>query len=320
MMPRLSLPIVCAPMFLVSGPDLVRECCLAGIVGVLPRQNARTLEQYDQWLTDIRSALERARTQHADRVIGPLVANLPAKLPPDEIARTLAIARKHGVTTVISVGGSPREVARQAHALDMQVLHSVTSVLFAEKALDAGADGLIAIGSGGGGHSGTLSHLVLVPRIRAMFTGPLIAAGGIASGHSVRAMQALGADLAYMGTRFIATAESMAPAAYKRMLVEQTSEDLVYTSAITGVPANWLLPSLVNAGITSEHLNSASTRTPRSTQSVKPWKDVWSAGQAIDLIDDVPTVAELVSRLAEEYAASDERISASAGFPLPIAG
>ncbi|WP_449432057.1 NAD(P)H-dependent flavin oxidoreductase [Pseudomonas putida] len=295
---NLALPIICAPMFLVTGPNLVREACLAGLVGVLPRHNARTLETFEEWLDTI----QIARKQVLPSKVGPLVVNVSAKLPVAELEDTLALASRYGVETVISVGGGPREVVRVAHARGMGVLHDVINLEFAKKAISQGVDGLIAIGLGGGGHSGPLSHLALIEKIRSIFDGPLVMAGGITTGASVRAAEIMGADYAYMGTRFIATKESDAPDDYKQMLVESTSEDLIYTPNITGVAANWLKPSLLRCGIDIATLGTPSAgRFDHLPPDIRPWRDIWSGGQGIELIDDIPDVATLVARLIREY-------------------
>lgn len=296
----LSLPAICAPMFFVTGPDLVREACLAGLVGVIPRHNARTLEQFEGWLEAIQTARKEALARSVK--VGPLVVNVGAKLSTAEITDTLQLAAGYGVETVISVGGGPREVVRIAHSKSMGVLHDVISLEFAKKAIGQGVDGLIAIGSGGGGHSGLLSHLTLIEKIRTTFKGPLVMAGGISTGAGVRAAEVLGADYAYMGTRFIATKEANAPAEYKQMLVESTSEDLVYTPNITGVSANWLKPSLQRCGIDIETLGKPGAgRFDHLPNDIRPWRDIWSGGQGIDLIEDIPDVATLVARLVREY-------------------
>ena len=299
----LSLPVICAPMFLVTGPSLVREACLAGLVGVLPRHNARTLEQFEEWLDAIQTARSDALTRSS--TVGPLVVNVSAKLPAPELEETLALSARYGVETVISVGGGPREVVRVAHGKSMGVLHDVISLEFAEKAISQGVDGLIAIGLGGGGHSGRLSHLTLIEKIRTIFKGTLVMAGGISTGAGVRAAEVLGADYAYMGTRFIATKEADAPADYKKMLVESTSEDLIYTPNVTGVAANWLKPSLQRCGVDIATLAMPGAgRFDHLPTDIRPWRDLWSGGQGIDLIDDIPDVATLVARLVREYQAA----------------
>jgi len=301
---RLRLPAVCAPMFLVSGPDLVREACRAGLIGGLPRQNARTLEQFTQWLSDIRAALDEDLARDPGARIGPFAANLATRMAPDDLAAHLDVCHRYGVDIIISAVGNPAELVKRVHDWGGVVFHDVTSLRFAEKAIEAGADGLTCIGAGGGGHSGTVSHLALIPKVRAIFDGTIILAGAVSTGAAIRAAEVLGADLAYLGTRFIATQESLAAPAYKELLVSQTSADLRYTGAISGVPANWLTESMRSLGLDPDHLPvpAGAMRHDHLPEGVRPWKNLWSAGQGIDLINDIPTVAELVRRLRQEYA------------------
>jgi nitronate monooxygenase len=296
---RLTLPVVCPPMFLVSGPALVREACLEGFVGGLPRQNARTMAEFSGWLDEITPALDEARAE--GRRVGPVAANLAAKFDIDELEEHLALLEKHRIDIVISASGNPAELTKRVHDWGGVVWHDVTSLRFAEKAIAAGVDGLTCIGAGGGGHSGTVSAMALIPKVRSMFDGVILAAGAIATGAAVRAAEVLGADLAYMGTRFIATQESLAAERYKQMLVEADSTSLRYTTYEGGVPANWLLPSLGEAGVAEEILSDPRLALPRE---LRYWADVWSAGQAVELIDDIPTVAELASRIRSEYIAA----------------
>src|SRR6516165_194464 len=193
---RLRLPAVCAPMFLVSGPDLVREACRAGLIGGLPRQNARTLEQFTQWLSDIRAALDADLARDPGARIGPVAANLATRMAPEDLAAHLDVCRRYGVDIIISAVGNPTELVKRVHDWGGVVIHDVTSLRFAEKAIAAGADGLTCIGAGGGGHSGTVSHLALIPRIRAMYEGVIVMAGAVSSGAVIRAAEVLGADLA----------------------------------------------------------------------------------------------------------------------------
>ncbi|MFZ4603871.1 MAG: NAD(P)H-dependent flavin oxidoreductase, partial [Caulobacterales bacterium] len=219
---RLRLPAICAPMFLVSGPDLVREACKAGLVGALPRQNARGVEQFEAWLTDIGTALD-THEQATGRPRGPIAVNLATQMPPDELEAHLGICERAGARIIISALGDPSALAARVHDWGGIVFHDVTTMRQAEKAIRAGVDGLTCIGSGGGGHSGAINLLVLVQAVRAIFDGVVIAAGAISTGEAIRALEVLGADLAYLGTRFIATKESMAPEAYKAMIVSETS-------------------------------------------------------------------------------------------------
>ena len=206
----LVLPAVCAPMFLVSGPELVAASCKAGLVGGLPRQNARTLAKFEQWLSDIRADLDAFRDAHPDARVGPVAVNLATRFDDDELTEHLDLCARYGVDIIISAQGNPAELARRVHDWGGRVFHDVTSMRFAEKAISAGVDGLTCIGAGGGGHSGTTSHLVLIPKIRSIFDGVIILAGAVTTGAAIRAAEILGADLSYLGTRFIATQESRA--------------------------------------------------------------------------------------------------------------
>jgi len=299
----LALPAVCAPMFLVSGPALVREACKAGLVGGLPRQNARSFAEFDAWLGEIRVALDRHASE-TGKPAGPLAVNLATRVPEEELGMHFDLCARHGVKIVITVGGDPTALIRRAHDAGLLVFHDITSLRFAEKAIAAGADGLNCIGAGGGGHSGTVSHLALIRKVRSIYGGVIVMGGAVSDGATIRAAELLGADLAYMGTRFIATQESMAPDAYKAMLVSQRSSDLIYTDGIAGVPANWLVQSIRMAGLDPDNLPRPIGRGMRHDHlppGAEPWKNVWSAGQGIDLIDDVPTVHDLVLRLRAEY-------------------
>lgn len=300
----LALPAVCAPMFLVSGPKLVAAACKAGVIGALPRQNARTLETFENWLRDIREDVDEFTAQNPGARIGPVAVNLAARFDDDELTAHLDLCARYGVEIIISAQGSPRALAQRVHDWGGQIYHDVTSIRFAEKAIAAGVDGLICIGAGGGGHSGTTSHLVLIPKIRSMFDGVIIMAGAVTNGAAIRAAEILGADLSYLGTRFIGTRESLAHDDYKALLVSQTSDGLMYTGRIAGVPANWLVESMRSVGLDPEDL-PVPTRPGMTHEhlpdGVKPWVNLWSAGQGIDLIDDIPTVAELVGRLRREY-------------------
>lgn len=306
---RLTLPVICAPMFLVTGPDLVREACKAGVIGGLPRANARTIEEFEAWMKAIREALDAHKAENPDTRIAPVAVNLNTRMPADELQANLDIMRRYGADIVISAAGDPSQLVKQVHDWGGKVFHDVTSVRFAEKAIAGGADGLTCIGAGGGGHSGTISHLALIPQIRAIFDGTIILAGAVSTGAVVRAAEILGADLAYMGTRFIATQESDAPPAYKALLVSETSADLMYTPKVAGVAANWMLESIRQNGLDPLSLPEPlgkGMRHDHLPDEVRPWKTLWSAGQGIDLIKDVPSVAELVARLRAEYVAACE--------------
>ncbi|MGA0600846.1 NAD(P)H-dependent flavin oxidoreductase [Caulobacter sp. KR2-114] len=303
----LTLPAICAPMFLVTGPALVREACKAGVIGGLPRQNARSLEEFEAWLAEITQALDAHRQAHPAARIAPIAVNYPTRMPPDELAANMALCARYGVEIIISVGGDPTELIQRVHDFGGKVFHDVTSLRFAEKAIAAGADGLNCIGAGGGGHSGTISHLALIPRLRAIYDGTLVMAGAVSTGAVIRAAEVLGADLAYLGTRFIATQEADAPDEYKQLLVSQTSTDLAYTGDIAGVPANWMVESIRRVGLDPDNLPTPLGRGMRHDHlppGVTPWRNLWSAGQGIDLIDDIPSVSALVARLRAEYVAA----------------
>jgi len=306
---RLTLPAVCAPMFLVSGPELVAAACKAGLIGALPRQNARSIETFADWLRQIRTDLDRRAEKHPGARIGPIAVNLATRFDEAELATHLELCSQYGVEIVISAQGDPAELTRRVHDWGGMILHDVTSLRFAEKALQAGVDGMTCIGAGGGGHSGTISHLVLIPKIRAMFDGIIVMAGAVSTGAAIRAAEILGADLSYLGTRFIATRESLAAEAYKAMLVSGTSKDLLYTPDIAGVAANWMTESIRAVGLDPANLPKAPVGKishKHLPEGVKPWKNLWSAGQGIDLIDDIPSVAELVMQLRREYVAACE--------------
>jgi nitronate monooxygenase len=299
---RLRMPAMVAPMFLVSGVDLVIASCKAGLIGTLTRNHCRSDEEFEKQLFTVRDALVSAREQQADLIIGPLAANVSIGMDPAARTRALQACRRYGVDIIVTAGGDPKAVAAEVHEGGGRIFHDVTSLRFAEKAITAGVDGVVAIGSGGGGHSGALSHLVLVPQIRSMFDGTIVMAGAVACGAAIRAAEVLGADLAYLGTRFIASRESMVPDAYKVMLTTQQADDVVYTDAVNGLPAMWLQASLRDAGLDPNQLPRGGRRgSAHLPTGVKPWVNLWSAGQGIGLIHDIPTVSDLVERLHDEY-------------------
>jgi nitronate monooxygenase len=298
----LTMPAVCAPMYRISNPALVTEACKGGLIGGLPRQNVRELEAFEGWLAEIRGALDNYASENPGARIGPVAVNL-SRLPDDLLAANLEVCRKYGVEIIISAMGDPTALIARVHDWGGRVFHDVTTVRFAEKAIAAGADGLTCIGSGGGGHSGLINHLALIPRVRAMFDGTIVMAGGISTGAGVRAAEILGADLAYLGTRFIATQEANAAPEYKAMLVSQAAKDLIFTPKVAGTPANWLKESLRRVGLDPDHLPEPQPegRNAHLPEGVRPWFEIWSAGQGIELISDIPSVAELIGRLRREY-------------------
>ncbi|MDB5669773.1 MAG: Nitronate monooxygenase [Alphaproteobacteria bacterium] len=302
---RLRLPAMVAPMFLVSGVELAIASCAAGLVGSLTRNHCRSEEAFEEELVAVKAALADALEQDPGRLVGPLAANISIGMDPYARSRAIDACRRHGVDIVVTAGGDPASVAAEVNAWGGRIFHDVTSLKFAEKAIAAGVDGLIAIGAGGGGHSGTMSHLALIPQIRSLFDGTIVMAGAVANGAAIRTAEILGADLAYLGTRFIATREAMAPDEYKALLVSTSPADLVYTAEINGVPAMWSKESMRRLGLDPENLPVRQGRgTGHLPAHVKPWKNLWSAGQGIGLIRDIPSVAELADRLATEYQAA----------------
>ena len=319
---RLTLPAVCAPMYTVTGPELVRAACAAGVLGVIPRSNARDDATFAAWVASIDDSLTELAACEPRRRIAPLGVNLRMQLPADVIENHLSLCERHGVQVIITAGGDPAEMAARVHQHGMLIWHDVTSLRFAEKAIAAGADGLTCIGAGGGGHSGPIGHLVLVPKIRTMFDGTIAMAGSISTGAAIRAAEILGADLAYMGTRFIATEESRAPADYKRLILEGSSASLRFTPDIAGVPANWMMESMRLTGLDPDDLpkpNGHGRTYDHLPPNARPWKTIWSAGQGIDLIDDAPPVSELVARLRAEYVAAC-RVPDMADVAAAVAG
>ncbi|MCR1785046.1 nitronate monooxygenase [Nocardioides carbamazepini] len=302
---QVLVPVVAAPMFLCTGPDLAVAACAGGVVGTLTLNHCRDVAELDGQLRRVRTALDRVREAEPDRVIGPLAVNTSLGLDRVAVRALLDACRRRGVEVVITANGDPAEFVPAAHDAGVAVLHDVTSMRFATKAMAAGVDGLVAIGAGGGGHSGPLSPLTFVPMLRAAYDGLIVLAGTVTTGAMVRAAEVLGADLAYVGTRFIATHESLAPAAYKEMLVASRAEDLRYTSAVNGVAANWLEPALRRVGVDVDALPATPARGhAHLPEGVRPWRDVWSAGQGVSLIDEVLPAAEVVARLRREYVAA----------------
>ncbi|MCE7997870.1 MAG: nitronate monooxygenase [Rhodobiaceae bacterium] len=293
---KLKLPLIAAPMFLVSGPDLVVASCSEGIVGSFPTPNARTSAILDEWLDDITSRL--ANVPDA----GPLAANLVVHPSNNRLEDDLTLVEKYKVPVVITALGSPRKIVDRVHAYGGAVFADVNSVRFARKAADAGVDGLVLVAAGAGGHTGNMTGFAFVPAVREFFDGTIVLGGGMGDGRAIKAAEVLGADLAYMGTRFIATNESLAHTDYRQMLVDSTIEDLILTNAVTGVHANWLRQSLIAAGMDPDALETDPDVDFTDPQSgVKRWANTWSAGHGVGVIDQIESVQSLVSRLSQEY-------------------
>ena len=292
-------------MFLCSSAELAAEACVGGLVGSLTRNHCRDIEELEAQLQAVAGRVARFRDTHPERRVGPLAVNIATHFSAEDMRAHLSLCSRYGARIVISSVGDPTAMGPLVHEAGMLHFHDATSIRFAEKAIAAGVDGIVAIGAGGGGHSGTISHLAFIPQVRRMFDGTIVLAGAVATGAAIRAAEILGADLAYLGTRFIATREASAPDQYKAMLVSGSAADVMYTDAINGIPAMWLKASIRAVGLEPESLPKPLKRgTDHLPPDVKPWKNVWSAGQGIGLINDVPTVAVLIRRLQEEYVAA----------------
>lgn len=294
---RLRLPAIGAPMFLVSTPALAIAQCRAGIAGAFPALNARPASALDDWLSEIAGALDPADA--------PYGVNLIVHRSNPRLEADLATVVRHRVPFVVTSVGAPEAVVEAVHGYGGAVLHDVVNLRHARRAVRAGVDGLILVAAGAGGHAGTLSPFALLPEVRAEFDGLVVLAGAIGSGAAIRAARVLGADLAYLGTRFIASREAHADPDYKRMIVESAAADILYTPAFTGVHGNYLRPSIERAGLDPDALPPLDSVAvgDRETRP-KRWKDIWGAGQGVGSIGDVPPVAELVARLEREYLAA----------------
>jgi nitronate monooxygenase len=294
---RLALPVIGAPLFIVSNPDLVIAQCKAGIVGAFPALNARPKEELDTWLTRLGTELG------ADDA--PYAVNQIVHGSNDRLEHDLELCAKHRVPMIITSLRAPGEVVRAVHGWGGIVFHDVTNLRHAEKALEAGVDGLILVAAGAGGHAGTISPFALVAEVRRIWNGPIALSGAITQGRQILAAQAMGADMAYMGTRFIATAEANAAERYKAMITESSAADIVYTPYFTGVAGNYLKHSIAAQGLDPDALPVADkTSMNFGSTRVKPWKDIWGAGQGVGTIEDAPPAAEVIARLRQEYTAA----------------
>ena len=302
---NISMPVIGAPLFLVSGPDLVIAQCKAGIIGSFPALNARPQHVLGEWLTRIKTELAEYKEANPDAKVAPFAVNQICHGSNDRLMADMETCVKHEVPIIITSLRPPSEVVEAAHSYGGLVYHDVISVRHAQKAAEQGVDGLILVCAGAGGHAGTLSPFALLREVKEWFDGTVILSGSIGDGHSVASAIALGADFAYMGTRFIATHEANAEPEYKKMLEESAAADIVYSSLFTGVLGNYLKPSISNAGLDPDNLPDADKSSMNfgsggNTDS-KAWKDIWGSGQGIGLIEDSPSVEELVSRLKSEY-------------------
>jgi len=294
---RMALPVIAAPMFLVSGPDLVIACCKAGVIGAFPAPNCRKSEDLDAWLARI------ANETGADAA--PFALNMVVHSTYPRLAAELELVKKHKPALVITALGSPRHVVETVHAYGGRVFADVISPKFAKKAIEAGVDGLILVAAGAGGHAGALAPFAFLPEVRKFWSGPVVLGGAIANGRAVRAVEVLGADLAYVGTSFIAAKESQAPESYKDMVIRNDAEGIVLTNAVTGVHGNFLAESLAAAGYDLKNLNPKQMDLSAGAETaMKAWKHIWSAGQGVGSVAAVEPAAEIIARLGREYAAT----------------
>ena len=302
---NISVPIIGAPLFLVSGPDLVIAQCKAGIIGSFPALNARPQHVLDEWIIRIKTELAEYKEANPDKKVAPFAVNQICHGSNDRLMDDMMTCVKHEVPIIITSLRPPAEVVEAAHSYGGKVFHDVISVRHAQKAAEQGVDGLILVCAGAGGHAGALSPFALLREVKKWFDGTVILSGSIGDGYSVASAIALGADFAYLGTRFIATKEANADQEYKKMLEESAASDIVYSSLFTGVHGNYLKPSIKNAGLDPDNLPEADKSSMNfgsggNTDS-KAWKDIWGSGQGIGVIEDSPSVEELVGRLKSEY-------------------
>jgi nitronate monooxygenase len=311
---KLVLPVIGSPLFIASGPALVKAQCKAGIVGAFPALNARPAELLDTWLTDIQAELAAFREANPGATVGPIAVNQIVHQSNDRLAHDVEVCVKHQIPIIISsLRAPPKEMLDAIHSYGGIVLHDVISIRHAQKALEAGVDGLILVAAGAGGHAGALSPFALVGEVRRFFDGPIALSGAIATGGAILAAQAMGADLAYIGSRWLATKESNVDDTYREAIIESSAADVVYTNLFTGVHGNYLKKSIVAAGLDPDNLPQAD-KTKMNFASgggskAKAWRDIWGAGQGVGLMDDIPGVADMVARLKSEYDAARRRLS-----------
>lgn len=309
---KMDLPLIAAPMFLVSNPDLALSCCKEGVVGSFPALNQRTSAEFEDWLIEMNAGTKKLQADNPDAKIAPYAVNLIVHPTNPRLEDDLALCIKHEVPIIITSLGAVPELVEKVHAYGGIVLHDVTNARHAKKAADAGVDGIIAVSAGAGGHAGQLNPVTLVKEIREVFDGIIVLAGGLTDGEDILAAEALGADFAYMGTRFINTVESDAPQDYKDMICDAEVTDIIYTDAVSGVPANFMRQSLEKAGYDIDALkkaggNSGGKLKPLE-EDAKAWKTTWSAGHGVGRIDDIPTTSDLIKSLKDGYKAAFQKI------------
>ncbi|MFK4390712.1 nitronate monooxygenase [Peribacillus frigoritolerans] len=312
---QLSLPVISAPMFLISGPELVKECCLNGVIGSFPAPNARPIEVLDQWMGDINDTLIATKDKEPGSKIAPWAMNMVVHRTYSRLEEELELVKKHQPPIVITSLGSPKHVVDVVHSYGGLVFSDVSSVDFAKKAAESGVDGLILVAAGAGGHAGEINSFAFVDSVRTFWDGIILLAGSISTGHSILAAQAAGADLAYMGTRFIVAKESRANDEYREMLVDSDHDDIILTDAFSGVNCNMLKPSIRKEGLDPEQLAKKEKvdfdSMSKSSES-KAWRDIWSAGHGVGAIKKIDTAAGIIKQLEKEYQESLKKLTGQA--------
>ncbi len=307
---HLKFPVIGSPLFIISNPQLVIAQCKAGIVGSMPALNARPAEQLEEWLIEITEALAAHNRAHPDKPAAPFAINQIVHKSNDRLEHDMAMCVKYKVPIIITSLGAREDVNAAAHSYGGIVLHDIINNKFAKKAIEKGADGLIAVAAGAGGHAGVKSPFALIQEIREWFDGPIALSGAIANGGAILATQAMGADFAYIGSAFIATEEARAAQAYKQAIVDASSDDIVYSNLFTGVHGNYLAPSIRNAGLDPDNLpESDASKMNFGGDAKKAWKDIWGCGQGIGAVKSVVPAAELIDRLYREYEEARERLN-----------
>ncbi len=321
---RLRLPVIGSPLFIISGPDLVIAQCKAGIVGSFPSLNARPISQLDEWLHRITEELAAWDRDHPDQLSAPFAVNQIVHRTNNRLDEDIEMCIKYKVPVIITSLGARVEVNDAIHSYGGIVMHDVITNSFARKAVEKGADGLIPVAAGAGGHAGTLSPFALVQEIREWFDGPVALSGSIATGRAILGAQAMGADLAYMGSAFIATAEANAVSGYKDMIVESSAEDIIYSNLFTGVHGNYLAPSVIRAGLDPNDLPQSDPSKMNfgsgGNQEAKAWRDIWGCGQGIGAIRSAPPAGEFIARLISEYEQAQAELAVKTGYVRQASG
>ena len=307
---QLKFPVIASPLFIISNPKLVIEQCKAGVIGSMPALNARPASQLDEWLAEITETLAAYNRANPDNPAAPFAINQIVHKSNDRLDHDMQMCVKYKVPVIITSLGAREEINQAAHSYGAVVMHDIINNKFAHKAIEKGADGLIAVATGAGGHAGVKSPFALIQEIREWFDGPVALSGSIANGGAILAAQAMGADFAYIGSAFIATEEARALDAYKQCVVDSTSDDIVYSNLFTGVHGNYLAPSIRNAGLDPENLpESDPSKMNFGGDAKKAWKDIWGCGQGISAVKKVVPTAELVARLRREYQEARTRLA-----------